>query len=102
LTYLAATGCDLTYDMKLRHNSAFVRFWLASSVSDFGTYLTTVALSVLLLLTLYGTALDKGRVNAARWAPYLLMRLLGPSSPTNRPPIGFAYVGSLCSGCPRG
>lgn len=62
--------------MKLRRNSAFVRFWFASTVSDFGTYITTVALSVLVLVTLSGTALDQGLVNAARWAPYLLFGLL--------------------------
>ncbi|HET8795025.1 MAG TPA: MFS transporter [Arthrobacter sp.] len=62
--------------MKLRHNQPFVRFWLASTVSDFGTYITTVALSVLILVTLGGTALDQGWVNASRWAPYLLFGLL--------------------------
>lgn len=62
--------------IQLRRNRAFVRFWLASTVSDFGTYLTTVALSVLILVTLDGTALDQGAVNAARWLPYLLFGLL--------------------------
>ncbi|MGW6173648.1 MFS transporter [Arthrobacter sp. NPDC055138] len=62
--------------MTLRRNSAFVRFWLASTVSDFGTYITTVALSVLILVSLKGTALDQGLVNAARWAPYLIFGLL--------------------------
>ncbi|GAB3537166.1 MFS transporter [Arthrobacter tecti] len=62
--------------MQLRRNPAFVRFWAASSVSDFGTYLTTVALSVLILVTMDGTALDQGLVNAARWLPYLLFGLL--------------------------
>lgn len=47
-----------------------------STVSDFGTYITTVALSVLILVTMDGTALDQGLVNAARWAPYLLFGLL--------------------------
>lgn len=61
--------------MRLRGSPAFVRFWLASTVSDFGTYVTTVALSVLVLLTLGGSALDQGWVNAARWAPYLLFGL---------------------------
>jgi len=60
----------------LRHNSRFARFWLASTVSDFGTYLTTVALSVLILVTLNGSAFDQGLVNAARWAPYLLFGLV--------------------------
>lgn len=62
--------------MTLRHNPRFVRFWLASTVSDFGTYLTTVALSVLILVTLDGSAFDQGLVNAARWAPYLLFGLV--------------------------
>ncbi|WP_237685548.1 MFS transporter [Arthrobacter sunyaminii] len=60
---------------KLRRNPAFVRFWLASTVSDFGTYVTTVALSVLILVTMNGTALDQGIANAARWAPYLVFGL---------------------------
>lgn len=74
----AGPGGGLPSDkrMKLRSNSAFVRFWLASTVSDFGTYITTVALSVLVLVSLNGTALDQGLVNAARWAPYLLFGLL--------------------------
>ncbi|MHA7294096.1 MFS transporter [Arthrobacter sp. HLT1-21] len=62
--------------MKLRHNPAFVRFWAASTVSDFGAYITTVALSVLVLVSLNGSAFDLGLVNAARWAPYLLFGLL--------------------------
>lgn len=62
--------------MKLRHNAPFVKFWLASTVSDFGTYITTVALSVLILVSMDGTALDQGLVNAARWAPYLVFGLL--------------------------
>lgn len=63
-------------EAKLRHYPAFVRFWLASTVSDFGTYITTVALSVLILVTMNGTPLDQGLVNAARWAPYLLFGLV--------------------------
>ena len=62
--------------MTLRHNPRFARFWLASTVSDFGTYLTTVALSVLILVTLDGSAFDQGLINAARWAPYLLFGLV--------------------------
>ncbi|WP_026819694.1 MFS transporter [Arthrobacter castelli] len=62
--------------MRLRHNAPFVRFWLASTVSDFGTYITTVALSVLILVAMDGTAFDQGLVNAARWTPYLVFGLL--------------------------
>ena len=61
---------------RLRQYPPFVRFWLASTVSDFGTYITGVALSVLVLVNLGGTPLDQGLVNAARWAPYLLFGLL--------------------------
>lgn len=63
-------------ESKLRRHPPFVRFWLASTVSDFGTYITSVALSVLILVTMNGTALDQGLVNAARWAPYLLFGLV--------------------------
>lgn len=65
-------GSSLAPESKLRHYPAFVRFWLASTVSDFGTYITTLALSVLILVTMSGTPLDQGLVNAARWTPYLL------------------------------
>ncbi len=60
----------------LRRNPLFIRFWVASTVSDFGTYITTVALSVLILVVLNGTAVDQGLVNAARWAPYLMFGLV--------------------------
>jgi MFS family permease len=63
-------------ESKLRRYPPFVRFWLASTVSAFGTYITSVALSVLILVTMSGTALDQGLVNAARWAPYLLFGLV--------------------------
>ncbi|QSB04464.1 MFS transporter [Natronoglycomyces albus] len=62
--------------MKLRRYRGFVGFWLASTVSDFGTYITTVALAVLIVVTMDGTAFDQGLVNAARWAPYLMFGLL--------------------------
>ena len=54
----------------------FRRFWVASTVSAFGTYVTTVALQVLVVDDLGGSATDVGLVNAARWAPYLLVGLL--------------------------
>lgn len=60
----------------LRRNAPFVRFWVASTVSDFGTYVTSVALAVLVLVTLGGTAQDQGLVSAARWALYLLLGLV--------------------------
>jgi len=56
--------------------NGFRRFWVASTVSAFGTYVTTVALQVLVVDDLGGSATDVGLVNAARWAPYLLVGLL--------------------------
>ena len=69
-------GSSLATESKLRQYPAFVRFWLASTVSDFGTYITTLAMSVLILVTMSGTPLDQGLVNAARWTPYLLFGLV--------------------------
>lgn len=61
--------------MKLTHYPAYVRFWIASTVSDFGTYITTIAISVIVVLTLDGGSTDVGLVNAARWLPYPLLGL---------------------------
>ncbi len=54
----------------------FTRFWAAETVSEFGTYITTLALQILVVLTLSGTAADVGMLNAARWLPYLLLGLV--------------------------
>lgn len=54
----------------------FRRFWVASTVSAFGTYITTVALQVLVVDDLGGSATDVGLLNAARWTPYLLVGVL--------------------------
>lgn len=35
--------------MKLREHRSFVRFWIASTTSSFGTYITTLALQVLVV-----------------------------------------------------
>lgn len=53
----------------------FLSFWTAETVSSFGTQITTLALQVLVVTTLSGTASDVGLVNAARWLPYLLFGL---------------------------
>ena len=44
--------------------------------SDFGSYITTIALQVLVVLTLDGSAADVGFLNASRWLPYLLFGLV--------------------------
>jgi len=53
----------------------FASFWAAETVSAFGTHITTLALQVLVVVTLAGTATDVGLLNAARWLPYLLFGL---------------------------
>ncbi|NYD41656.1 MFS transporter [Nocardioides panaciterrulae] len=54
----------------------FTRFWVAETVSGFGSYVTTMALQVLVVLSLHGSAGDVGLLNAARWTPYLLLGLV--------------------------
>lgn len=58
--------------MRLRSHAGFRLFWTASTVSDFGTQVTTLAIQVLIVTALAGSAADVGLVNAARWVPYLL------------------------------
>jgi hypothetical protein len=50
----------------------FLRFWPAATVSGFGTYVTTLAIQVLVVVTLHQGAAGVGLVSAARWLPYLL------------------------------
>jgi MFS family permease len=56
----------------LRGCPGFGPFWAAFTVSSFGTYVTTLAIQVLVVLTLRGGAAEVGLVSAARWLPYLL------------------------------
>jgi MFS family permease len=58
--------------LRLRGHRAFVLFWTAETVSGFGTYVTTLAVQVLVVVTLGASALGVGVVNAARWLPYLV------------------------------
>jgi predicted MFS family arabinose efflux permease len=50
--------------------------WISTTVSDFGTYVTTLALQVLVVRDLHASAAQVGLVNMARWLPYLLFGLL--------------------------
>ena len=54
----------------------FSRFWWGESVSSLGSYVTSLALSTLVVLTLDGTAQDVGWLNSARWLPYLALGLV--------------------------
>ncbi|MBX3093865.1 MAG: MFS transporter [Cryobacterium sp.] len=51
-------------------------YWTSYSVSSFGMYVTALALQVLVLLELGGTAVDVGLVGSARWLPYLVLGLV--------------------------
>jgi MFS family permease len=49
-----------------------LRFWTASTVSGFDTYITTLAVQILVVVTLHQQAAGVGLVSAARWLPYML------------------------------
>lgn len=61
---------------RLRDCPGFLRFWTAATVSGFGTYVTTLAIQVLVVVTLHQGAAGVGLVSAARWLPYLLFGLV--------------------------
>ncbi|WP_169747807.1 MFS transporter [Pseudonocardia acaciae] len=50
--------------------------WAAATVSGFGTYITTLAVQVLIVVTLHEGAAEVGLVSSARWLPYLLFGLV--------------------------
>lgn len=50
---------------------AFWLYWQAEAVSGFGTYITLLALQTLVVLTLHGSVVQVGWLNATRWMPYL-------------------------------
>ncbi|MBW8487612.1 hypothetical protein [Actinomadura parmotrematis] len=47
--------------------------WTASTVSEFGSYVTTVAVRVLAVVNLHQSAGGVGLASAARWFPYMLL-----------------------------
>lgn len=63
----------------LRDCRGYGRLWSAAVTSAFGTYITALAIQVLIVDTLDGSGTDVGLVNAARWLPYLLFGLLAGS-----------------------
>lgn len=62
--------------MRLREHPAFMLLWTASTVSSFGSYVTSLALSVIVVVNLGGNSTDVGWVNAARWLPYAALGLI--------------------------
>jgi MFS family permease len=61
--------------LRLRRNPGFRRFWAASTISDVGTQVGAVAIGVLVVADLGGTATDVGLVQSAGVAPYLAVGL---------------------------
>jgi MFS family permease len=61
---------------RLQDCPGFLRFWMASTVSDFGTYISTIAIQVIVVFTLHEGAAGVGLVSAARWLPYPLFGLV--------------------------
>ena len=62
--------------MRLREEHDFRLFWTAETVSGFGSYVTTLAIQVLVVVTLHESAAGVGLVNAARFLPYLVLGLV--------------------------
>lgn len=60
----------------LRECPGFGRVWMASTISGFGTYVTTLAIQVLVVLTLHEGAGGVGLVSSARWLSYPLFGLV--------------------------
>ncbi|HEY1752481.1 MAG TPA: MFS transporter [Caulobacteraceae bacterium] len=60
----------------LRDAPGYGRFWWAASVSAFGDYFTVLAIQVMVVSVLAGTAADVGLVSGARWLPYMLFGLV--------------------------
>ena len=61
---------------QLRDCPGFGRVWTAATISGFGSYVTTLAIQVLIVVTLHEGAGGVGLVSSARWLPYLLFGLL--------------------------
>jgi len=57
-------------------SGAFVRFWIADAVSNLGTFVSTLALQLLLIETLHADQTALGVVRAAQWLPYLLFGMV--------------------------
>jgi MFS family permease len=61
---------------RLRDCSGFFGFWAASTISGFGTWVTSIAIQVLVVVTLKDGAAGVGLVSSARTLPYLLFGLV--------------------------
>jgi MFS family permease len=57
-------------------DASFARFWFADAVSNLGTFVSALALQLLLIETLHADQVDLGVVRSAQWLPYLLFGLV--------------------------
>lgn len=55
---------------------AFVRFWIADAVSNLGTFVSGLALQLLLIQNLHANQTELGLIRTAQQLPYLLFGLL--------------------------
>lgn len=55
---------------------SFVRFWMADAISNLGTFVSMLAIQLLLIETMHADQTALGVVRAAQWLPYLLFGLL--------------------------
>ena len=54
----------------------FRRFWWGEAVSGMGTAVTSLALQLIVLVTLHGDTGQVGWLNSVRWLPYLVLGLV--------------------------
>ena len=59
-----------------RGDASFGRFWFADAVSNLGTFVSALALQLLLIETLHADQVALGVVRSAQWLPYLLFGLV--------------------------
>jgi MFS family permease len=66
----------ITGSARPREHQGFGAFWAAWTVSNLGTHVTTLALQVLVVVTLHASATEVGLVTGVRWLPYLLVGMI--------------------------
>lgn len=57
-------------------SASFARYWIAATISSFGTAVTTVAMPVLVVQLLAASPFEVGVVNAAQFVPYALLGVI--------------------------
>jgi MFS family permease len=63
------------YSKGLWGNSDFIKFWTGETLAMFGARVTALALPLVAALTLKATPMQMGFLNAAQFAPYILITL---------------------------